>query len=218
MNATGIPELDAIIKATSKKFGKDMGHQVYDDFTPLTTGSLGLDLAIGLGGIPRYGVTEIFGWESSGKTSLALSIIAQAQRERQENGIKDKRDLLIDVEHTLTPSFIKGFGIDLEQIVWRRVDSAEEALQMAIDYPKSGAIDMCLIDSVDALQTAKQMARKVGETDVGGVSKDMNFALRQISKICTEHKTTYIFINQIKQNPGQMFGSQLAKVTPDSLK
>lgn len=212
MNSSGIPELDAIMRATSKKFGKDMSSEAYPDFEPLSTGSVGLDIALGLGGIPRWAVTEIFGWEGSGKSSLAFSCVAQAQKERREKGITNKRDLVIDLEHIHTPRFITGFGIDLDQIIWKRPSTAEEGLQMAIDYPKSGAIDMVMFDSVDAAQNVKQLGRSVGETDVGGISKDMNFALRQICKIAPEHETTYIFVNQIKQNPGQMMGNP--NVTP----
>lgn len=206
MAKTGIPELDALLKAASKKFGKDFSNQDWGDIVPMPTGSVRLDMALGLGGIPCGRVTEIFGWQSSGKTSLALQIMALRQQYRKLKGIV-KRDLIIDLEHSITRSFLEGFGIDMEQIIWLRPDLAEEALQLAIDLPKSGKIDIVLFDSVDAAQNNKMVSRSVGENDVGGISKDMNFALRQISKIAPQTETTYIFINQIKQNPGQMMGN-----------
>lgn len=209
MAKTGLPELDALIAAASKKFGKDFSNNDWGDIEPVDTGSTILNLALGLGGIPEGKVTEIYGWEGSGKTSLALQIIALRQKRRKALGI-DKRDLLVDLEHSMTASFITGFGVDLDLVVWTRPDTAEEALQLLIDLPKSGQIDIALMDSVDAAQNSKQLSRQVGDTDVGGVSKDMNFALRQISKDNTG--CTYIFINQIKQNPGVMYGSP--NVTP----
>lgn len=200
--STGVPEIDAILKSISKKFKKDLSGQNYGNIEGMTTGSSRLDAAMGIGGIPKGHVTEIFGWEASGKTSLALKIIALAQARRRLAGITNKRDLFIDLEHSMTQTFITGFGIDLEQIIWLRPDNANEALQIAIDVPKSGLIDVVLFDSVDAAQSSRQLQRNIGDADVGGVSKEMNDALRQISKIAPQTETTYIFINQIKQNPG----------------
>lgn len=199
---TGVPEIDAILKSISKKFKKDLTSQNYGNIIGASTGSSRLDAAMGIGGVPIGHVTEIFGWEASGKTSLALSIIALAQARRRLAGITNKRDLFIDLEHSMTESFITGFGIDMAQIIWLRPDNADEALQIAIDVPKSGLIDFVLFDSVDAAQSTRQLQRNIGEADVGGVSKEMNAALRQISKIAPQTETTYLFINQIKQNPG----------------
>ena len=217
MAKTGIPELDALIAAATKKFGKDFSNQNYGNVSGITTGSVRLDAALGIGGIPEGRVTEIFGWQSSGKTSLALQIMALRQQWRKDNNI-NKRDLIVDLEHSITESFLKGFGIDLEQIVWVRPDTAEEALQLAIDLPKSGAIDIVLFDSVDAAQNSKMLGRNVGETDVGGISKDMNFAMRQICKVAPKMSTTYIFINQIKQNPGVMMGNPNVTTGGNALK
>jgi recombination protein RecA len=201
------PKLAAIVKATNKKFSKDLGGANYGKVEGLPTGSLALDMAIGIGGVPRGRVIEVYGWESSGKTSLCASIIAQAQRIRRLANISDKRDLIIDVEHSLTSTFLEGIGVNLDQIVWTRPETAEEALQIAIDYPKSGDIDVVLFDSVDAAQNERQLARSIGETDMGGISKEMNRALREISKLSVNLGTTYLFINQIKQNPGVMMGN-----------
>lgn len=214
---TGIPELDAIIKAINKKTGKTFGGQNWGDLTGITTGSARLDSVIGIGGIPRGRITEIFGWQGSAKTSLALQIMALQQKQRNIDGL-NRRDLVVDLEHSITTSFLEGFGIDLDQIIWERPDTAEEALQLCIDYPKSGAIDMVLFDSVDAAQNQRMLGRRVGETDVGGISKDMNFALRQLSKIGPKHDTTFIFINQIKQNPGAMMGNPNVTTGGNALK
>lgn len=206
-NKTGIPALDAIMASSSKHFGKDLSGANYGNFFPFTTGSLALDLALYIGGLPRGRVIEIIGQESSNKTSFSLSMIGLLQQARLAAGIFDKRDLILDLEHTITQNFMEGFGIDMDQIIWERPDTAEEALQISIDYVKSGAIDNVLFDSVDAMQNVRQQARKVGEADVGGISKDMSFALRQISKIAPTYNTNYFFINQIRMNPGVMFGS-----------
>jgi recombination protein RecA len=206
-NKTGIPELDSIMQATSNQLGVDLSGADYGDISTFSSGSMQLDLALKVGGLPEGRVIEVFGKESSMKTSFCLQAIAGKQQARLAAGITNKRDLVLDLEHSLTRGFMEGFGIDMDQIVWLRPGSAEEALQVSIDFVKSGAIDCVLIDSVDAMQNEKQQRRKVGETDVGGISKDMSFALRQISKLAPQFGTTYFFINQIKMNPGVMFGS-----------
>ena len=205
-NSTGIPELDLAISATSKKFGKDLSGENYGNVLPIPTGSLLLDIALGIGGVPRARITEIVGPNGSMKTSLALAIIYQMQQIRKRDGIT-AMDLFIDLEHSLTTDFIESFGIDMSLVIWKRPDTIEEALQMCIDFPKTGYIDGVLFDSVDAGQNERQLRRNIGDIDVGGTSKDMNTAIRQISKICATTNTTYLFINQIKMNPGVMFGS-----------
>lgn len=206
-NKTGNSVLDAIIKATSKKLGTDMSGANYGDIVPFSSGSLKLDLALKVGGLPTGRIIEIMGGESTMKTSFCLQYIARKQQDRLARGVTDFRDVILDLEHTLTTSFIEGFGIDMSQIIWLKPKSAEEALQVLLDYVKSGFIDNFLIDSVDAMQNEKQQRRQVGENDVGGISKDMSFAIRQIAKLGPEYGTTYLFINQIRMNPGVMFGS-----------
>lgn len=203
---TGITEIDSVCKALEKKYSKKFFTETHGNIEFISTGSARLDFALG-GGIPRGRIIEIFGWESTGKTSLCLSILKQAQDDRRKKEVTNKRDLIIDMEHSLTESFVTSFGIDMSQLLWVRPDTAEEALQIAIDLGKTGKIDIVIFDSVDAAQNEKQLNRVVGEVDVGGISKDMNFALRQLSKICVNSDTTYLFVNQIKQNPGQMFGN-----------
>jgi recombination protein RecA len=198
---TDITALDKMMQTIEKKVGKEIFSRSWGDIKGVPTGSVMLDNALGIGGIPEGKVTEIFGWESSGKTSLALSIIATRQKWRKEQGIEDQRDLIVDLEHSMTESFIKGFGIDLDQIIWVRCDTAEEALQVIVDLPKTGCIDICLFDSIDAAQNERQLKRSVGEVDMGGISKELSFTLRQITKY--DH-TTFIFINQIRQTPGKI--------------
>lgn len=210
---TGIPQLDAVIAATSKKFERDLGHEDFGDIKTFSSGSLQLDIALKAGGLPEGRVIEVYGPTSSMKTSFCLQAVGTKQRARVLAGVQDKRDLILDLEHSLTSSFLEGFGFDLdEQTIWVRPRSAEEALQISIDYVKSGAIDCVVFDSVDAAQNEKQQRRSIGEADVGGISKDMSTAMRQISKIGPEYNTTYFFINQVRQNPGVMFGNP--EVTP----
>lgn len=207
-NKTGIAALDALIQASSNKFGKDMGGADWGNWEPLATGSAQLDHALYIGGLPRYSIIEIMGMESSNKTSFCLSMLAREQEQRRLEGTYDERmDIILDLERSMTTDFIEGFGVDMSRVLWIRPDSAEEALQVSLDYVKSGAIGMVILDSVDAMQNVKQQQRQVGETDVGGISKEMSFAARQIAKRCKEYNTTYLFINQIRLNPGVMFGS-----------
>jgi len=211
-NPTNIPELDAILSSLSDTFGTDMSGHDYGDAVPFTTGSLNWDIALGIGGLPIGRVIEVFGDESTLKTSFCLAFVAQKQLWRKSQGIH-KKDLIVDLEHSLTRSFIEGFGIDYDEIIWVRPDSAEQALQLCIDLPKSGKIDTVLFDSVDAGQNERQLKRQIGDTDVGGISKEMNVTLRQITKIGSKTDTTYLFINQVKMNPGAgMFGNP--RVTP----
>jgi recombination protein RecA len=214
-NKTGIRELDAMLAAVSKKFGKDLGGENYGDVEIFTTGSLNFDIALKRGGIPTNTVIEIYGPNSSFKTTFAVIALAARQKWRKEQGITDQRDLIIDLEYSMEESYLVSYGVDMDMVIWVRPDTIEEALQMCIDIPKSGKIDYVIFDSVDAGQNERQQRRQVGEADVGGSSKDMNFALRTLSKLCHEYKTTYWFINQIKMNPGVMFGSP--ETTPGGL-
>lgn len=199
--STGIAELDAVLKGLSKTFNKDMFGENYGNVEVLPSGSLILDRALGVGGYPRGRLIEFFGSESSGKTSLALLAISQAQRVRKQAGIENKRDLLVDLEHTLTLDFLESFGIDVEQCIWKRPDTAEEALQLCIDLPKTRAIDTVLLDSVDSLVTASQLEKNVGDPQqLGSTAKELNFAVRQIAKLASKTNTTFFLINQIRDS------------------
>lgn len=206
-NPTGLAEIDCILEKLTKDFGEDMSGEDYGNVSFTTTGSAKFDCALGRGGVPNGRIIEIIGNTGSLKTSLALSLMARRQEWRKAHGVTNKRDLILDIEHSLERSFIEGLGVDMSQVIWKRFETAEEALQFLIDLIKSDLIDYIVVDSVDAMQGENQLRRKVGENDVGGISKIMNFAVRQLSKLVPRHNATLFFINQIKLNPGQMFGS-----------
>ncbi len=206
-NPTGLAEIDSILEKLTKDFGEDMSGTDYGNVTFTTSGSTKFDCAIGRGGIPNGRIIEVIGDTGSLKTSLALTWVAQRQAWRRTNGITNKRDIILDLEHSLERSFIEGFGIDMSQVIWKRFYSAEEALQFLIDLLKSGMIDYVVFDSVDALQTEVQMRKAAGEDQVGGASKILSKAVRQLAKDVATLGATLIFINQIRLNPGQMFGS-----------
>lgn len=206
-NKTGIPELDAIIQSTSNQFGYDLSGSDYGDYIPFSTNSIQLDFALKIGGFPIGRIIEIYGHESSLKTSFALQYIASKQKARLASGILNKRDLLLDLEHSLTHSFLENFGIDMSQTIWVRCETAEEALQMVINYSVSNAIDCVLIDSVDAMEKNAQLQRNIGDSLPGGVSKIMSESLRRLSKLTVQHNMTIFFINQIRKNIGVMYGN-----------
>lgn len=206
-NPTGVGELDAILEKLSKDLGDDMSGEDYGNVTFVTSGSTKFDCAIGRGGIPTSRIIELVGETGSLKTSLSLVFMAQRQKRRKALGITNKRDLIIDLEHSLERSFIEGFGIDMSQVIWKRFATAEDALQFLLDLLKSGLIDVAVFDSVDALQNETQLRKSVGEDVVGGTSKLISKVVRELSKIVASYETTLIFINQIRLNPGQMFGS-----------
>ncbi len=206
-NPTGVGEIDSILEKLTKDFGSDMSSEDYGNVDFITSGSTKFDCAIGRGGVPTSRMIEIIGDTGSLKTSLALTWIAQRQEHRKTLGIMNKRDIIVDLEHSLERSFIEGFGIDMNQLIWKRFYTAEEALQFLIDILKSGLIDMAVVDSVDAMQTEVQMRKNAGEDQVGGASKIISKAVRTLSKEVAVHGTTLVFINQIRLNPGQMFGN-----------
>jgi recombination protein RecA len=202
---TGIPEVDAMIAQINKKFEKTIiGDESFIAPEPVRTGSDLLDAALDIGGIPKNRVTEILGEPSGGKTSLALQILANAQADRPSDS--EELDLVIDLEQTITEEFMQGFGINTNKVLHVRPSSAEEALQIAIDLPKTGKFGIVLVDSVGAMQADAETKKEAGESLVGGVSKMMHWAMRQISKICEETETTYIFINHITYKPGCTYG------------
>lgn len=205
----GVAEIDAVIKALSKSWSEDLSPQDYGNLTFFPSGSVKLDCLLSRGGIPDSRMIEITGDTGTFKTSLALKLMAAKQQRRKEQGIKNKRDLILDLEYSLEKSFIEQLGVDLEQVIWQRFKTAEEALQYAIELVKTGRIDTVVLDSVDALQTAAQLAKEAGEDVVGGASKVLSKAIRELSKLVDEGDSTctFIFINQIRLNPGQMFGN-----------
>jgi len=212
---TGDPEIDAIISSLHKQFGKTDLITVGPNREPvkaIPTGAMALDIATGIGGIPVGAIVEIFGPESSCKTSLSLKILASYMQNRKALGHEERKPLIIDLEHTMGVGLMQGLGLDPDEVIFTRPDTAEEAFQTIIDLVKTGRIGIVLVDSVDAAQSMTQIKRKVGEVHMGGISKIMSEVLRELSKLCSKTETTCIFINQIRQNPGTHMGNP--NVTP----
>ncbi len=166
----------------------------------ISTGSLSLDLALGGSGVPKGRIIEIFGPESSGKTTLALHVVARAQR---ANGIA----AFIDAEHALDPSWAKKLGVELETLLVSQPGSGEEAMQITEMLIKSNAVDVIVIDSVAALVPQKELEGEIGDTHVGLQARLMSQALRKLTGAIAKSKTCVIFINQIREKIGVMFGS-----------
>ncbi len=164
------------------------------------TGSLGLDIALGVGGVPRGRIIEIYGPESSGKTTLALSIAAQAQKQ-------DGTVVFIDAEHALSPSFARVLGVDIENLHVSQPGTGEEALEIADQLVRSGAVDVIVIDSVAALVPRNEIEGEMGDSHVGLQARLMSQALRKLTGSVSKSRTCIIFINQIRMQIGVMFGN-----------
>jgi recombination protein RecA len=198
------PELKTAVSQIEKQFGEGAIMPLALDRTPslsgISTGSLSLDFALGGFGVPRGRVIEIFGPESSGKTTLTLHIVANAQK---ENGVA----AFIDAEHALDPSWAKRLGVDLESLLVSQPGSGEEAMQITEMLVKSNAVDVIVIDSVAALVPEKELKGEMGDTHVGLQARLMSQALRKLTGLIAKSKTCVIFINQIREKIGVMFGS-----------
>lgn len=166
----------------------------------IPTGALSLDVALGVGGVPRGRVVEIYGPESSGKTTVALHIIAQAQK---AGGIA----AFIDAEHALDPVYAKKLGVDIDNLLISQPDHGEQALEIADALVRSGAIDVVVIDSVAALVPKAEIEGEMGDSHVGLQARLMSQAMRKLTGIISKSRTTAIFINQIREKVGVMFGS-----------
>jgi recombination protein RecA len=198
------PELKNTVAAIEKQYGEGsimpLGSDVHRRIEGIPTGSLSLDIALGGQGVPRGRVLEIFGPESSGKTTLALHVVAQAQR---AGGIA----AFIDAEHALDPSWAKKLGVDLETLLVSQPSCGEEAMHIAEMLVKSNAVDVIIIDSVAALVPRKELEGEIGDSHVGLQARLMSQSLRKLTGAIAKSKTTVIFINQIREKIGVMFGS-----------
>jgi len=198
------PELRNTVAAIEKQFGEGsimpLGTDQIRRIEGIPTGSLSLDIALGGQGIPRGRVIEIYGPESSGKTTLALHVIAQAQR---TSGIA----AFIDAEHALDPSWARKLGVDLETLLVSQPGHGEEAMHIAEMLVKSNAVDVIVIDSVAALVPKKELDGEIGDTHVGLQARLMSQSLRKLTGVIAKSKTSVIFINQIREKVGVMFGS-----------
>lgn len=197
--------LDIALEQIEKQFGKGAVQILGDDTQPryiesISTGALSLDVALGIGGFPRGRVTEIYGPESSGKTTLALHCIAQAQK---ANGIA----AFIDAEHALEPAYAEKIGVDIDNLIISQPDNGEQALEITEALARSGAVDLIVVDSVAALVPKAEIDGEMGESLPGQQARLMSQALRKLVGVLNKSQTAVIFINQLREKIGVMFGS-----------
>jgi recombination protein RecA len=196
--------LSTALGAIEKQFGKGavmkMGEKGTMAIDIIPTGALSLDLALGVGGLPRGRVTEIYGPESSGKTTLALHVVAEAQR---NGGIC----AYVDAEHAMDPIYAKAIGVDIDELLISQPDTGEQALEITDMLVRSGAIDVIVIDSVAALTPRAEIEGEMGDTHVGLQARLMSQALRKLTANLSKSNTICIFINQLREKIGVMFGS-----------
>jgi recombination protein RecA len=196
--------LESALLQIERQFGKGsvmrLGDEARVPVEVIPTGSIALDVALGLGGLPRGRIVEIYGPESSGKSTLALHAVANAQR---AGGIA----AFIDAEHALDPDYAKNLGVDTDALLVSQPDTGEQALEIADTLIRSGAIDVVVIDSVAALVPKAEIEGEMGDSHVGLQARLMSQALRKITGALSQTKTTAIFINQLREKVGVMFGS-----------
>jgi recombination protein RecA len=201
------PKLLAVnlaIEQIQKQFGKGsimkMGDKASEPMDVLKTGILPLDLALGVGGIPKGRICEIYGPEASGKTTLCLNLIAQSQR---EGGVA----AFIDAEHALDPVWAKTLGIDLENLLISQPDNGEQALEITESLIRSGGVDILVVDSVAALVPKSEIEGEMGDAQMGVQARLMSQALRKLTSVVSRSKTIVIFTNQLRMKIGVMFGN-----------
>ncbi|HZM32425.1 MAG TPA: recombinase RecA [Acidimicrobiales bacterium] len=196
--------LEMALSQIEKQFGKGsvmkMGEKGTMAIEAVSTGALSLDLALGIGGLPRGRVTEIYGPESSGKSTLALHVVAEAQR---NGGIC----AYVDAEHALDPVYARAIGVDVDELLISQPDTGEQALEIADMLVRSGAIDVVVIDSVAALTPRAEIEGEMGDTHVGLQARLMSQALRKLTANLNRSRTIAVFINQLREKIGVMFGS-----------
>ncbi|MEW6697852.1 MAG: recombinase RecA [Bacillota bacterium] len=196
--------LELALANIERQFGKGsimkLGDSTKLNVEAISTGALALDIALGVGGLPRGRVVEIYGPESSGKTTVALHVIAEAQR---QNGMA----AFIDAEHALDPVYARRLGVDTENLLVSQPDTGEQALEICEALVRSGAIDVVVVDSVAALVPRAEIEGEMGDAHVGLQARLMSQALRKLTGIVSKSKTTVIFINQIREKVGIVYGS-----------
>ncbi|WP_329123877.1 recombinase RecA [Streptomyces sp. NBC_01465] len=196
--------LDAALAQIERQFGKGavmrMGERTNEPIEVIPTGSTALDVALGVGGLPRGRVVEVYGPESSGKTTLTLHAVANAQK-------LGGSVAFIDAEHALDPEYAKKLGVDIDNLILSQPDSGEQALEIVDMLVRSGALDLIVIDSVAALVPRAEIEGEMGDSHVGLQARLMSQALRKITGALNQSKTTAIFINQLREKIGVMFGS-----------
>jgi recombination protein RecA len=208
--------LQAALSQIEKQFGKGsimrLGeHEVSQDIQVVSTGSLGLDIALGVGGLPRGRVVEVYGPESSGKTTLTLSVIAQMQKQGGTAAF-------IDAEHALDPQYARKLGVKVEELLISQPDNGEQALEIADMLVRSGSVDVVVIDSVAALTPKAEIEGEMGEPQMGLQARLMSQALRKLTANIKRSNTLVVFINQIRMKIGVMFGNPETTTGGNALK
>jgi recombination protein RecA len=208
--------LDLALDSIEKQFGKGSIMKLGEgagltDIETISTGSLSLDLALGVGGVPRGRVVEIYGPESSGKTTLALSIIAQAQKEGGSAAF-------VDAEHAMDPQYARKLGVDVDELLVSQPDTGEQALEITEVLIRSGALDVIVVDSVAALVPAAEIEGEMGDSHMGLQARLMSQALRKLTAAISRSRTSLVFINQIRMKIGVMFGNPETTTGGNALK
>ncbi len=201
---TGNAALDAVMSQIRKEFGEmsimRLGDQEVSDIPVISTGALSLDMALGVGGLPRGRIVECYGQESSGKTTLALHVVANAQK---AGGVA----AFIDAEHALDPQYAKKIGVNLDDLIVSQPNSGEEALTICEQLCKSGALDVIVVDSVAALTPQAEIDGNMGDSHMGLQARLMSQAMRKLTGVLATTKTLCIFTNQVREKIGVMFGN-----------
>ncbi len=202
--STGNTALDAVMSQIRKEFGEmsimRLGDREIEDIPVISTGALSLDMALGVNGLPRGRVVECYGQESSGKTTLALHVVANAQK---AGGVA----AFIDAEHALDPGYAKKIGVDLDNLIVSQPNSGEEALTICEQLCKSGALDVIVVDSVAALTPQAEIDGNMGDSHMGLQARLMSQAMRKLTSVLAQTKTLCIFTNQVREKIGVMFGN-----------
>lgn len=196
--------LDMAMAQIDKQFGKGaimkLGENANTSIETISTGSIGIDIALGVGGVPRGRIIEIYGPESSGKTTVALHIVAEAQKLGGEAAF-------IDAEHALDPAYAKNLGVDIDNLIVSQPDTGEQGLEIAEALVRSGAVDVIVVDSVAALVPKAEIDGEMGDSHIGLQARLMSQALRKLAGIVSKSNTVLIFINQLREKVGIIFGN-----------
>jgi recombination protein RecA len=215
MNKEKLKALQLTMDKIEKSYGKGsimrMGDQPVDNIAAISSGSIALDVALGVGGFPKGRVIEIYGPESSGKTTLAIHAIAEAQK---AGGVA----AIIDAEHAFDPYYAKKLGVDIEELLISQPDSGEQALEITDNLIRSGALDIVVIDSVAALTPKAELEGEMGDSRMGLQARLMSQALRKLTANINKTKTCCIFINQLREKIGVMFGNPETTTGGNALK
>ncbi len=207
--------LEAALSQIEKSFGKGsimkLGEQEGIEIPSISTGSLGLDIALGIGGLPRGRIVEIYGPESSGKTTLTLHVVAEAQK-------AGGTCAFVDAEHALDPAYAKRIGVDIDNLIISQPDSGEQALEIADTLVRSGAVDVLVVDSVAALVPKAELEGDMGDQHMGLQARLMSQALRKLTASVSKSNALVIFINQIRMKIGVMFGNPETTTGGNALK